>query len=70
VCVLVLACCKINPADAENSAQQTLSYMQSRAGCRSCAVANKYVLTIKGVGRWLTVFIAIANQTYDFALDW
>jgi hypothetical protein len=26
-------------------------------------------LTIKGVGRLLTVFIAIANQTNDFALD-
>jgi hypothetical protein len=56
-------------ADAENSAQQTLSYMRSRAGCRSCAMANKQVLTIKGVGRLLTVFIAIANQTNDFALD-
>jgi hypothetical protein len=50
------------PADAENSVQQTLSYMRSRAGCRSCAVAKTLVFTIKGasVGRLaplLTVFI-------------
>jgi hypothetical protein len=44
-------------------------HMIQLTNCRSCAVAKNYVFTIKGVGRLLTVFIAIANQTNDFAID-